>query len=185
VVGVAFVLATYAWSLPLKVTGGGLQLLGIMLAGLGVNVVRSWLTQLPETAKQLTEAAKDKFAELLDGIAELWTVASTTFGGPVIITRGETEGDEAEGDEEISDHDLLVALTQEVNRVRHNVESVRHDVENLSDRLKAERILWEHELLTQREQLQATMTAATRQGWQLILAGLAFSAVGTFVGMFG
>lgn len=180
VVALAFVLVAYAYSWPLKVAGGGLQVLGIMLAGLGVNVVRSWLKVLAEKTKALAEKAKD-LAEttrrVLTQVVESLRLAGITR--PHGDAHGVIDASQLGEDDE---HTPEGAMLRDLNEA---VDCLRRDLQTVISQLKAERIEWEERLVEQREQLGAGMETALRQGWPLILAGLAYSAIGTVVGMFG
>ncbi|MGH2946102.1 MAG: hypothetical protein ACRDPC_07580 [Solirubrobacteraceae bacterium] len=187
-VGATLVLLALAvlWSWPTKVAAGIVQLLGLWFAALGVAVVRAWL-----------EAAADATIEVKRGLDRWWALrreqvrtwwirkrgktipaviraapatASGSAGGTVTV------GHPAVDRETISDRDWLGFVNDQVDVLRDRLNRAEKD-------RSLERREWDQRLAAQREQLRVEMLKATRQGWELIVAGLGCSALGALVGM--
>ena len=167
----------------MKVASTGLQLAGLLLAMLGVAVVRAGL-----------EWAADAAIEAKRGVARWWALRRERAGilwsrirrRPVVVNRTLTDSGSATDAASvtvtrhradratISDRDWLALLDDRVESLCQQLDR------NVAQQL-AEQREWYRRLEGQREELRGEMLAATRQGWQLIVSGIVFSAVGTFL----
>ena len=185
VAGVLVVVAI-VWSWRLQIVAGGLQLLGIAMTALGVAVVWSLL----ELAVDKTLQAKRQLDRSLAAGRQrlrLWWLrrrgkttpahlagsSAGVSGGGATLSVGHPSVDR----ETISERDWLVFLNDQVDILRAELRAAqtRHSQE-LASRLAAQ----EDRL---RSEMRDELRAATREGWELVLAGLAWLAIGTFLGM--
>lgn len=167
-----------AW--PISLVAGGLQVLGIVLAALGVDVVRSslehaanktveakagldrWSLRRQQLQRSQAGRHKTPMTVTIGTAVDVDTAASIT----PVKTRGRVER------ERISDRDWLTFLD-------NRVDEIFAVLDQAEQRRSAERSEWNRRLGAQRDDLLAT----TRRGWQLIVGGLACSAVGTALRM--
>lgn len=176
-VGCGFVLAAFAWSLERQVTGGALQLLGITLAATAVTVVRPLLKRVATTAGE----TKNAIIRLVENI--LYRFRGIQLADPADShPAGEFPGVHMARvpPAHTSTDELLKQLIALLGELKSDVEVLGKQLEA---NLVSERIATEAALEAQRDELRAEIETATRQGWQLILAGLLWSAVGTAIGM--
>jgi hypothetical protein len=111
-------------------------------------------------------------------------------GHPVTIHRAGTSSASASGStstrgvrgrvdrDTLSDREWLAHLDSQISDLWAHM--TRAEEQRATDRVELEQ-----RLHAQRNELRAEIKRETRQGWQLILAGLAWSAAGTVVGIFG
>jgi hypothetical protein len=171
-----------------KIAGGGVQLLGTALALLGVAVVRASF-----------ELAADKAVEAKLGLDRWWGLRRERLRNWWAHRRGRPAVTHRVAFDAATVSEATLVTTVQRYRVDRQTVSDRDWLVHLDDRLyslhdvvdRAEesRIADRDEVLgrlgAQREELRAEIQRETRQGWQLIVAGLACSAVGTAVGMAG
>jgi hypothetical protein len=163
-----------------------LQLAGIALALFGIAVGRAWLERAATAATEAKRGVARWVALRRDALARRWAqlvgrprsvlidvdpvVASVSVsGGTVTIGRGRPDRDA------ISERDWLALLDDQMEGVYQRLDSL-HDLRS-TDRRRAA-----NQLAEQAKALRAEMLAATQQGWQLIVAGLLCSALGTTLG---
>jgi hypothetical protein len=175
-------------SWPPKAVGGALQLLGILLTLLGVAVVRSSL-----------ELAVNKAIEAKQGLDRWWALSQEGLGNWWAHRRGRPAAMRRFAADALQTTDAAVATAVRRARVDRETVSDREWLIHLDDRLynlhelvdraersrSAERDELDRRFIAQRDELRAEIQRETRQGWQLIVAGLAWSAAGTIVGIFG
>ncbi|MGH2839724.1 MAG: hypothetical protein ACRDKY_02730 [Solirubrobacteraceae bacterium] len=172
------------WSWPPQIVGGALQILGIVLALLGVASVQSWLAK---TAIEARHGLDLLWARCRRSLVDRW---ARLRGRPVVHLRGASLA---------ATSDIAATLTVERPRVDRAAVSDGEWLALLDDRVEslfgridqADRARGQdredagRRLEDQRNELRAEIRRETRQGWQLIVAGLAWSLIGTFVGMVG
>lgn len=186
-IGLLLIGARVAWSWPsLQVLAGSLQLLGILMTALGVAAVWSLLELLADEASDAKRSIARSWAATRQRVWLWWLrrrgkttpayiVGSSAgvSGGGAILTVGHPSVDR----DTISDRDWLVFLNDQLDLLREDLRTAqkRHS-EELAERLAAEQDRL-------RTQMRHELQKATRQGWELVLAGLFWLAVGTIVGM--
>ena len=187
---VAIAAAAFARSWPTQAVANALQLLGIALTALGVAVVRSWLQLAADRATDAKHGLERWAALRGDELRRRW--ARLRKRRPVVSTVSlnleatqttdaalELTVDRPGVDRDtVSERDWLVFLDNRVNSLFELMDQAAHN--RAADRDDVNR-----RLAAQRNELRAVIQRETRQGWQLIVAGLAWSAVGTAVGIFG
>lgn len=188
-IALAFVVTAYAWSWPLKVVANALQLLGIALTAAGVVVVRSWLQRAADTAtaakhglKRWSAIRRAELRRWWDGrrgrphqtiegsgipSAEAWGASTVTVAQRPRVDR-----------DTISERAWLAHLDDRVESIFQFMDQAEQD-------RRAERGAVQQLLGAQRNELRVEIQRETRQGWELIVAGLAWSAIGTAVGILG
>jgi hypothetical protein len=188
-VSIAAVVLAAVEAVSAKVAGGALQLLGIGLTVLGVAVVRSWL-----------ERAADKAVEAKYGLDRWWALRRTQVKDWWARRRGRPVAHSVNLSAHLSASGSLSAtVTAQRRRVDRETVSDREWLAFLDDRVESvfefmdqaernrstERDEVNRQLAAHRDEIRAEMLRETRQGWELIVAGLVCSAVGTAVGMAG
>ncbi|GEM_PF-4077883 len=164
-----------------------LQLLGIGCTAGGVVAVRDWFASTADAAAGLTRGVARSVALRTDRLGRWW---GRRRGRPVVVglSGSATATSSASGTATVIRH-----------RVDRAAVSDREWLADLDDRLAALQVRCEEAALArtaehrdgedrrrnQREELRGEILAGTRQGWQLILVGLACSALGTVVGAIG
>jgi hypothetical protein len=154
---------------------------------LGVAVVRSWL-----------KVAADTTVEAKHGLDRWWAIGRERLRLWWLRRRGQTRpaymSGTARGTSSVS-----ATLTVHRRRVDRDTISDREWLTFLDDRLESvfelmdlaeqnrdhERDDFNRRLAAQQRKLRAEIQRETRQGWQLIVAGLIWSGAGTVVGIFG
>lgn len=187
---VALAVLAVVLSWPMQAVGNGLQLLGIALTALGVAIVRSWLQIAADRATDAKHGLERWAALRGDELRRRW--ARLRKRRPVVSTVSlnleatqttdaalELTIDRPGVDRDtVSERDWLAFLDNRVNSLFELMDQAEHsraaDRDDVSRRLAA-----------QRNELRAEIQRETRQGWQLIVAGLAWSAVGTAIGIGG
>lgn len=184
----ALAVVAVVWSWPAQVVANALQLLGIALTALGVAVVRSWLELARDKAIDAKHGLDRWSAIRREQLRRLWARLRKR---PVLV--------HLHGLSVAQSSDAAVELTVQRRRVDRDTISDREWLAFLDNRgesiLKlmdqaernrsAERENLNRRLHAQRDQLRAEIRRETRQGWELIVAGLVWSAIGTAVGIFG
>ncbi len=188
--GVALVAIAAVLSWPTRALANALQLLGIGLTALGVAVVRSWLQLAADKAVDAQHGLQRRSALRRDQLRRHWSrlrrrkavvsvhsinleAAQTTDAAlELTVDRPGVDRDT------VSEREWLAFLDNRVNslfKLMDQAEQNRSaEHEDLNRRLSA-----------QRDELRAEIQRETRQGWQLIVTGLAWSAVGTAIGIGG
>jgi hypothetical protein len=184
-VALALVAAAIVWSWHLKIVAIGLQLLGIGLTLLGVAVVRSWLERAAHMTGEAKRGLDRLWAQSRERLRVWW---SRRRGRPVVVhvsaSDSATVTDSATATvtryrvdrQTVADRDWLVHLD---DRVYGLVEQL----DKLEQARISEQAEWRQRLADQRDEMRDEMLAATRQGWELIVGGLVWSAVGTALWM--
>jgi len=181
-----FIVLAFIYSWPPQAVGGTLQLVGIILTLLGVEVVRSSL-----------KLAQDKANEAKQGLDSLWASGREHVRTWWARRRQRPIAVELEL-HATATSDASLELTVQRRRVDRKTISDRDWLAFLDDRLESvfelmdqaeqnrgdERDDITRRLATQGRQLRGEIQRQTRQGWQLIVAGLVWSAVGTVFGIF-
>jgi len=175
---------TILCSWRLQIVAGGLQLLGILLTALGVAVVWSWLERAADKAIETKDALDRRWALRRERLRNWW---AHRRGRPAVMHRAAFDSFQ------VSD----AATTSMVGRARVNRETVsdRQWLVHLDDRLYALHDLVDQaerrrsaeldlRLTAQQDELRAEIRRETRQGWELIVVGLFWSATGTGLGIF-
>jgi hypothetical protein len=182
---VAAVVLAVVDAVSANVAAGAVQLVGIGLTLLGVEVVRSSLEQAAEKAVA-AKRGLDRLLALRQEQFRRWrarrrgrpvvvslsgTLAGTgSMSGTLTIVRSRVDR------ETISDREWLAFLDDRVETL----------FERLDQSDKAREAVHEdlvRRLADERDHLRDEMLDATRKGWELIIAGLVCSAVGTAVGI--
>ena len=182
----ALIVAAIIWSWPLMVVGGGLQLLGIGLTLLGVAVVHSWLEKAAEQAVERKQGLERWLVLRREQLRRWW---ARRRGRPVIVHVaaadfaaasdfagvGEVQRQRVDP-ATVSDREWLEHLDSQIEGIYGRLS---YDERNRNE----ERKKLDEGLAAQRDELRAAIFRETRQGWELIVAGLACSAIGTALGM--
>lgn len=179
-----------ALSWPTQAVANALQLLGITLTALGVAVVRSWLELVTDKATDAKHGIERWCALRRERLQRLWV---RLHKRPIVVSVHSLNL------EATATVDAALELTVDRRRVDRDTVSEREWLAFLDDRVEsifelmdhaeqnrsAERENLNRRLSAQRNELRAEIHRETRQGWQLIVAGLAWSAVGTAIGIGG
>lgn len=185
---VALGTATVVWSWPAQVVASGLQLLGIALTVLGVAVVRSWLQLAADKAIEAKHGLERWSSLRREQLRRLWArlrkrpvvvhlrsvdLATTTeIAGTLTVQRSRVNRDT------ISDREWIALLDD-------RLESLYDRMDQAEQARGQDRDDNRHRIDAQRNELRAEIQHETRQGWELIVAGLGWSAIGTAIGIFG
>jgi hypothetical protein len=183
---VLFIAAAIALSWRAQIVSGGVQLLGIVIAALGVPTVGARLERLVNgliAAKQrLDRWWASQRRRLINAWARLRGRRSVVVhvagasagasGGGATISVGHPGVDRST----VSDRDWLAFLNDQVDALRSRI----HDAEATRDEDRRE---FDQRLTGQASQLRAEMVSLTQRGWQLVLTGLSMSAIGIVIGM--
>lgn len=171
----------------MKGTAVILQLLGIGFTLAGVTVVRAWL-----------ERAVDATIEAKRGIARSWALRREALKRRWARLRGRPAAFSVTAHDSAMAHDSASATVTRTPVDRATI-SLRDWLAVLDDRVESllqradlnesahleDRAEWSRLLGAQRDEMRDEMLAATRQGWELIVTGLVFTAVGTFLQLWG
>jgi hypothetical protein len=179
----ALAVAAVVWSWPPRALANGLQLVGIALTALGVAVVRSWLQLAADRAvdakhgvarwaAQCREQLRRRGRPVTIAGSGTATLASLSATGTGEVASGRVDRDA------IFDRAWLAHLDDQVAGLWAHTR--RAEENRAADRKELEECL-----AADHERLRGEIVRATHQGWELIVAGLAWSAVGTAVGIFG
>ena len=154
----------FACSLPLKVVGGVLQLLGIVLAALGVGVVRSCLKRLAETANEAKRKLERNVVGAADKAHRALGDLLDAIGQRVQWLRDLMAGDSSDDDSRqaqfrhpLRDDELLSTdETVEAHRIRigaleHEVAILTESLTIIRNALAAQRDEWQQQLAAQRD----------------------------------
>jgi hypothetical protein len=163
-----------------KIVAGVVQLLGIALTLLGVAVVRASLERAADTAiaaiarwaAQGREQLRRRGRPVTIAGSGTPTLASLSASGTGEVASGRVDRDA------IPDRAWLAHLDDQVAGLWAHTR--RAEENRAADRKELEECL-----AADHERLRGEIVRATHQGWELIVAGLAWSAVGTAVGIFG
>jgi len=169
-----------------KIAAGIVQLLGIALTLLGVAVVRASLERAADTAIAAKHGVARWAAQRREQLRRWWlrrrgrpvtiagsgtaTFASVSASGTGEVVRGRVDRDA------ISDRAWLAHLDDQVAGLW--AQTARAEENRAADRKELEECL-----AADHERLRGEIVRATRQGWELVIAGLICSAIGTFVGI--
>jgi hypothetical protein len=171
----ALVVVAIVWSWRLQIVASGLQLLGILMTALGVAVVWSQV-----------ELAADKAIDAKHGLGRWYASSRHKARGWLARRRGRPSPTMRVGttwQSSYAIHDDLVRRpppeTLEDERAR--LEFLDAELDDVYARINA----IQRDIGGQGEQLRVEIRRETRQGWQLIVAGLWWSAVGTAIGIGG
>jgi hypothetical protein len=177
----------------LQTLAGLLQLLGLGLALFGVAVARSWL-----------EIASDKAIDAKHGLDRWWAISreqlrswwrrqrgriDATVFVPSAAASGFAPPPTPTGDrprvnrEAVSDREWLLFLDDRVEAICDQVEAIYKRLDESDTARRADRGQVRDQLAAQHDELRAEIQRETRQGWQIIVAGLFWSAAGTVVGI--
>jgi len=164
-----------------KVASTSLQLFGLVLSLFGIAVVRAFL-----------ERATDAAIEARRGVARLWTLRHAQFWNWWARLRGRPINLNLHSAEMAISSDSLSIIVQRPRADRATISDrdwlaqLDDKVEDLFQRLdadaaadRAERLAWDQRLQAQRDEMRDEILKATRQGWELIVTGIGFTAVGT------
>lgn len=182
---IAAVVVVYSWNL--QVLAGTLQVLGIALAAFGLAVVRSSLELVGEKAIAAKHGLDRLWALRRERLRNWWgrvrkrpvvvhvPPGVATFSGvsPQVVINWSPVDRNA-----ISDRDWLAFLDNQVEALFNRMGKAEQAHSADQGHLRSE-------LAAQRDELRAEIQRETRQGWQLIVAGLIWSAAGAVVGIFG
>jgi hypothetical protein len=186
----AFVVFALVWGWPLQTVATGFQSLGVVLSLLGVGVVRGWLARTHRATVKALAATKGRIqrswgrrreqlrhwwarkrGKTISAIITAGAASATAGGGGATVTVGHARVDR----DAVSDREWLAWLDDRVELILQRLDQgdkARSAVhEDLVRRLGG-----------QRDELRAEMDHATQQGWELIVSGLAYSAIGTVLG---
>jgi hypothetical protein len=168
-----------------KVASGVLQLLGLSLTLLGVAVVRSWLKQAAGLANDVKQDLPRRWAQRRGQLRHWWarrrghgvvlaaTATSTATSSVIVsVTVTRTWPDRTT----ITERDWLAVLDD-------RVQALYEHLDQANERHAADSKEWDRRLQAQRDTLRAELVAATQDGWELIVLGVALSAVGTVLGI--
>lgn len=173
----------FGW--PLDRTGNGFQLLGILIASLGVPVVPPVLARGEVVLRQTRQASGRWIARRREQLRRWWdrvrrrthlvsasgtAHASGTMTATVTVSRGSVNR------ETIGEREWLAFLHDEVDSVwlrLRDMEESRAD-----DRAAVDR-----RLADLRDELQEHTSAVTREGWRYIVGGLVCSGFGTLLSL--
>jgi hypothetical protein len=168
--GAALIIATIVLSWPPpKTLSIALQLLGIALTTFGVGVVHTALQRVIAVALGATDTARHQLTLWRHALC-VWWARRRGLPPPTIrvraswLSRYDIHDDlfRARPATEHGDHAaLLAAVDADLDKVFARINKIKDSIAALRDEIQRE----------------------TRRGWQLILAGLAWSAVGTLVGI--
>jgi hypothetical protein len=185
----AFVVFALVWAWPLQTVASGLQALGVVLSLFGVGVVRGWIARTHRAAVTALAAAKGRihrsWARRREQLRHWWArkrgttipaivktgAASMSGGGSATVTVGHVRINR----DAVTDREWLAWLDDRVELI----------LTRLDEADKARDVMHEdllRRLDRQRDELRAEMDHATQQGWELIVTGLAYSAIGTVLG---
>jgi hypothetical protein len=185
----AFVVFALAWTWPLQTVAAGLQALGVLLSLLGVGVVRGWIARTHRAAVNALVATKgwiQRSWARRRGQLRHWSARKRGKTTPAIIKAGTvsgsggmagtvTTGHARVNRDAVTDREWLAWLDDRIELIFQRLDQgdkVRETVhEDLIRRLGRHR-----------DELRAEIDHATQQGWELIVSGLAYSAIGTVLG---
>jgi len=181
--GLAIVVAAGVWSWPLQTVAGALQVLGILLSAFGLDVVRTSLQRAADTAIAAKHGVARWAAQRREQLRRWWlrlrgrpvTIAlsgTATFASVSASGTGEGRVDR----DAISDRAWLAHLDDQVAGLW--AQTTRAEENRAADRKELEECL-----AADHERLRGEIVRATRQGWELVVAGLICSAIGTFIGI--
>lgn len=171
--GAALIIATIAWSWPLQTLAGLLQVLGLGLAAVGVGVVHAGLQRVVAVALGVKDAARHQLTLRRHALRGWW--ARRHGLPPPTIRVGASWALSYDIHDDLvrdrpgtgpRDHAaLLAAVDADLDKAFARINKIKDSIASTRNELRDE---------IQRE---------TGRGWQLILGGLACSAVGTLVGI--
>ena len=183
--GLAIVVAAGVCSWPLQTVAGALQVLGIALAAFGLDVVRTSLQRAADTAIAAKHGVARWAAQRREQLHRWWlrrrgrpvtiamsgtATATVSASGTAEVVRGRVDRDA------ISDRAWLAHLDDQVAGLWAH--TTRAEENRAANRKELEECL-----VADHERLRGEIVRATRQGWELVVAGLIYSAIGTLVGM--
>jgi hypothetical protein len=164
-----------------KIASTALQLFGLALSLFGVAVVRAWLERATDAAIEAKRGAARWWALRRTQLQHWWarrrgrpvtvnlTAAEMGLGTDslsIVVTRAQVDR------ATISDRDWLAQLDD-------HIESLFKRLDDSAAARRADREGWDRQLEAQRNEMRDEILKATRQGWQLIVTGIGFTAVGT------
>jgi hypothetical protein len=185
----AFVVFSLVWTWPLQTVAAALQSLGVVLSLFGVGVVRGWIARMYRATVDALAATKRRlqrsWARRREQLRRWWarkrgkTIPAIIKAGTVSGSGGMagtvTTGHARVNRDAVTELEWLAWLDDRVELIFQRLDQgdeARNAVhEDLIRRLDR-----------QRHELRAEMDHATQQGWELIVTGLAYSAIGTILG---
>jgi hypothetical protein len=168
-----------------KVASGVLQLLGLGLTLLGLAVVRSWLKRTADTANDVKQGLALRWGRRREHLRGWWDrrrgravihAVSVHDTGKVSDVLTGTATRPWPDRTTISDRDWLAQLDDRVRGLYEN-----RDQDNERRNAGSEEL--DRRLQAQRDEFRSQLEAATRDGWELIVLGVALSAAGTLLGI--
>lgn len=188
--GVALVALAVVLSWPTRALANALQLLGIGLTALGVAVVRSWLQLAADKAVDAQHGLQRWSALHREQLRRRWArllrrrvvVSAQTLN--LEATQSVDASLELKVDRRRVDRDT-VPEREWLAFLDDRVHSIFELMDQAEQNRSAEREDLNCRLRTQRDELRTEIQRETRQGWQLIVTGLAWSAIGTAIGIAG
>lgn len=187
IVGIALLALAATGVVRLQVAAGVLQVLGIVVAAFGLDVVRASLQRAADTATAAKNGVARWVAVRREQLTRWWlrvrhhqvvsgtsiqTLGTIESAGRITVARGSGPVDR----ETISDREWLAYLDDHVTDLRTRMSRAEQSRSTDSAEL-------EQRLADDHDKLRGDIVRATRQGWELIIAGLVLSAAGTFVGI--
>lgn len=174
-----------AGTLPWQAVGGVLQVLGIALAAFGVDVVRTSLQRAADSVIAAKHGIARWGAMRREQLHHWWL---RLRGRPVTIHRSGSGTATASGS--VSSKGVRGRLDRDAMSDREWLADLENQVADLwahmtraEDNRAADRAELDERLAADLERLRDEIVSATRQGWELVVAGLICSAIGTTVGI--
>jgi hypothetical protein len=168
------------WSLD--AVGGVYQVMGVLIAGIGVPVVEPWLTERERGLDGLAREAA-RFVQARRAAWREWL--RRRRGGPHrVVIAPAIELSAAGGISVASGATADLTVTRppdaEIAILKQRVASLEKALEKARAEDAAD---FRRQLAAQREELRAHTVSVTQQGWQYILSGAACSAFGTVLAL--